>query len=155
MRVNPVIITRIDGATVSSVSSPRIVSVVPGLFVELPTFSETSGSPGSIRSGYVAMEPFARVLSTRMGRIVLDRTGLAGQFQIELTFTPVSERVLRPRDLNRAVLARQLLLERAALPLPREVLKRVRRVIQAQGHMRRRRLIAGIIAPGFRNPRQR
>ena len=43
--MNPVIITRIEGATVSSVSSPRIVRVVPGLFVLLPTFSETSGRP--------------------------------------------------------------------------------------------------------------
>ena len=49
---------------------------------------DTSGGPGSITTGSMAMEAFARALSGRMERIVLDRTGLAGEFQFELTFTP-------------------------------------------------------------------
>ena len=36
-----------------------------------------------------------------------------------MTATMSAERVLSARDLNRALLARQLLLERARLPLPR------------------------------------
>jgi uncharacterized protein (TIGR03435 family) len=49
---------------------------------------ETSGGSGSLRSGYVTMDALARMVSARMGRIVLDRTGLTGAFQLELTFTP-------------------------------------------------------------------
>jgi uncharacterized protein (TIGR03435 family) len=48
---------------------------------------ETSVSSGSIRSGYVTMETLARILSARIGSVVLDRTGLDSAFQIELNFT--------------------------------------------------------------------
>src|SRR5688572_18588813 len=49
---------------------------------------ETVGGTSSFTSGYITMEALARMVSGRMGRIVLNRTGLAGAFQIALRFTP-------------------------------------------------------------------
>jgi uncharacterized protein (TIGR03435 family) len=50
----------------------------------------TSSGIGSFTSGYITMESFARALTTRMERTVLDRTGLAGPFQFELTYAPIT-----------------------------------------------------------------
>jgi len=43
---------------------------------------------GTIQSGFITMEGLARTLSARMQRNVLDRTGITGAFEIELTFAP-------------------------------------------------------------------
>jgi uncharacterized protein (TIGR03435 family) len=61
---------------------------------------ETSAGGGSFSSGYVTMETISRMLSARMGRIVVDRTGLAGAFQVELTFVPEPVAIAgnRPQD---------------------------------------------------------
>jgi uncharacterized protein (TIGR03435 family) len=48
----------------------------------------TTAGFGTIQSGFITMEGLARMLSGRMGRNVLDRTGLTGAFQLELTFVP-------------------------------------------------------------------
>jgi uncharacterized protein (TIGR03435 family) len=49
---------------------------------------DTAGGRGGIQTGYITMEAFARMISARMQRMVLDRTGLTGAFQFELTFAP-------------------------------------------------------------------
>ena len=42
--------------------------------------SDTTGGRGAMQSGYVTMDGFARMLSARLGRAVLDRRGLTGAF---------------------------------------------------------------------------
>lgn len=49
---------------------------------------ETVGGTSSFTSGYITMDGLARMVSGRTGRVVLNRTGLAGAFQLALTFTP-------------------------------------------------------------------
>jgi hypothetical protein len=61
--------------------------------------------------------------------VIVQRERPSGQYQMSVNRGPVrsppmSERVLTQRELNRALLARQLLLERVRLPLPR-VLERL------------------------------
>jgi uncharacterized protein (TIGR03435 family) len=48
------------------------------------------GPPGRLIGTGVTIAMFARVLSGNAGRIVIDRTGLAGSFDIELNFDPAS-----------------------------------------------------------------
>ena len=51
-------------------------------------FCGTRTGAGTIMTSGVQMADFARNLSPSTGRIVLDRTGLTGPFDIELKFTP-------------------------------------------------------------------
>jgi uncharacterized protein (TIGR03435 family) len=44
--------------------------------------------PGRIRAGSVSMRQFAQSLSGTVQRVVVDKTGLMGNFDFELTFTP-------------------------------------------------------------------
>jgi uncharacterized protein (TIGR03435 family) len=46
--------------------------------------------PGNLSASSVPLSELARTLSQRLGRIVIDRTGLAGQYDFELTFAPDS-----------------------------------------------------------------
>ena len=43
-------------------------------------------SPGHLKAGGLATETLAAILSNLVGRIVVDRTGLAGQFDLELNW---------------------------------------------------------------------
>ena len=47
-----------------------------------------SGLNASFRGESVTMAEFARTLSGQVQRIVIDRTGLTGQWDFELRFTP-------------------------------------------------------------------
>lgn len=51
-------------------------------------FCGTQTGPGMVMTSGVQMTDFARNLSPSTGRIVLDRTGLTGPFDIDLKFTP-------------------------------------------------------------------
>ena len=44
--------------------------------------------PGRIAAGSVAMPQLSQMLSSRMGRVILDRTELTGNFDVTLEFTP-------------------------------------------------------------------
>jgi uncharacterized protein (TIGR03435 family) len=44
--------------------------------------------PGRIRAGGTTMEQFAQAISGNAQRIVLDKTGLTGYYDIALNFTP-------------------------------------------------------------------
>ena len=46
--------------------------------------------PGTLAASSVPMAELARSLSQRLGRIVIDRTGLSGQYDFEVTFAPES-----------------------------------------------------------------
>jgi uncharacterized protein (TIGR03435 family) len=55
---------------------------------EPPPCGNTTTGPGMVRTSGVPMADFARNLSPATGRIVMDRTGLTGFFDLELKFTP-------------------------------------------------------------------
>jgi len=44
--------------------------------------------PANIAAGSQSMAQFAAILSGRVQRVVVDRTGLTGNFDIDLTWTP-------------------------------------------------------------------
>ena len=44
--------------------------------------------PGTLSAGSVAIIQFASAISQQLGRTVVDRTGLTGNFNIDITFTP-------------------------------------------------------------------
>jgi len=44
--------------------------------------------PGSISAGASQLTQLAQFLSQNMGRIVLDKTGLIGNYDFEITYTP-------------------------------------------------------------------
>jgi uncharacterized protein (TIGR03435 family) len=44
--------------------------------------------PGNFNAGYTTMQQFASSLSTFVGRTVIDKTGLTGQYDFMLTYTP-------------------------------------------------------------------
>jgi uncharacterized protein (TIGR03435 family) len=46
------------------------------------------GNRGEFLAGGITMEGLARNLSSRAGRVIFDRTGLAGYYQVTLTFAP-------------------------------------------------------------------
>ena len=48
----------------------------------------TKGSPGSVTTSGVAMADFARNLASAAGRLVVDRTGLSGPYDLDLQWTP-------------------------------------------------------------------
>lgn len=49
---------------------------------------QSPAEPGRIRFGGFPLELFARGISNRVGRAVIDRTGLTGNWDFELTFAP-------------------------------------------------------------------
>jgi uncharacterized protein (TIGR03435 family) len=51
--------------------------------------------PGSIRGGGMRMRDVAPLLSGAVGRLVIDRTGLEGRYDVELTWTPDQRRAVR------------------------------------------------------------
>jgi uncharacterized protein (TIGR03435 family) len=51
-------------------------------------FCGTRTGPGTVMTGGVAMADFARNLSSSTGRIIVDKTGLTGAFDLNLKFTP-------------------------------------------------------------------
>jgi uncharacterized protein (TIGR03435 family) len=46
------------------------------------------GVPGRLEGWSVPLAEFAQFLTPLLGRVVVDRTGLAGGFDLTLTFTP-------------------------------------------------------------------
>jgi uncharacterized protein (TIGR03435 family) len=58
------------------------------------------GPPGKLIATGVTLNAFANVLSRSVGKQVLDRTGLPGSFNIELTFDPTSAAALGPPGAN-------------------------------------------------------
>lgn len=54
------------------------------------------GPPGKLIGTGVTMDAFANVLSLSVGKRVIDRTGMTGSFNIELTFDPSSASALGP-----------------------------------------------------------
>jgi uncharacterized protein (TIGR03435 family) len=48
--------------------------------------------PGSIRAGGLRLRDLAPLLSGVVGRLVIDRTGLEGRYDMELTWTPDQRR---------------------------------------------------------------
>jgi uncharacterized protein (TIGR03435 family) len=46
------------------------------------------GGPGSFAAGGVQMDQLAQILSQRVGRPVVDKTGLTGAYAFNLDFTP-------------------------------------------------------------------
>jgi uncharacterized protein (TIGR03435 family) len=46
------------------------------------------GGPGRLQANAVSLEIFAKALSGEVGRYVVDKTGVAGDFDIDLTFAP-------------------------------------------------------------------
>ena len=53
-----------------------------------PACGQTSVSGGTLKASGVLLADFARNLSGRAERIILDRTGLSGYFDIELKYAP-------------------------------------------------------------------
>ena len=51
---------------------------------------------GVITAGAVSMEELARNMSRLVGRLIVDRTGLQGRFDFDLTFTPEAELTAAP-----------------------------------------------------------
>ena len=58
------------------------------------------GPPGKLIATGVTLSAFANVLSRSVGKQVVDRTGLPGSFDIELTFDPTSAAALGPPGAN-------------------------------------------------------
>jgi uncharacterized protein (TIGR03435 family) len=48
----------------------------------------TMQGPGSISAGGITMTRLAELLSGNVGRTVIDRTGLAGNYELDITYTP-------------------------------------------------------------------
>jgi uncharacterized protein (TIGR03435 family) len=48
----------------------------------------TFGAPGALSAGGITMARLAEMLSGNVGRTVVDRTGLAGFYEFDLTYTP-------------------------------------------------------------------
>jgi uncharacterized protein (TIGR03435 family) len=46
------------------------------------------GAPGRLQANAVSLDIFARAVSNEVGRHVVDKTGIAGDFDIDLTFAP-------------------------------------------------------------------
>ena len=64
--------------------------------------------PGQVTARAITMDSFARVIGSRVGRPVVDRTGLAGNYDIELEFRPeistgdpVDQPITAPPDLDK------------------------------------------------------
>jgi uncharacterized protein (TIGR03435 family) len=53
-----------------------------------PVFCGVMGSPGKIRFGGFPLSQFSTALAGQTGRFVVDRTGLTGNWDFELTFAP-------------------------------------------------------------------
>jgi uncharacterized protein (TIGR03435 family) len=49
---------------------------------------ETTGSSGTVRARGVLLRDFAKNLSSRTGRFIVDKTGLVGYYDIDLQFAP-------------------------------------------------------------------
>ena len=45
-------------------------------------------APGHVTAGGVPLAPLMQLLSMSSGRVVIDKTGLEGNYDIDLTFTP-------------------------------------------------------------------
>jgi uncharacterized protein (TIGR03435 family) len=54
-----------------------------------------SGSNGAVRGQFVSMTSLAQFLTGRLDRIVLDKTGLTGKYDLMLNWTP-SQNQLQP-----------------------------------------------------------
>lgn len=64
--------------------------------------------PGQVRATAITMDALARVIGTRVGRPVVDRTGLSGNYDVELEFRPeistggpVDQPITAPPDLDK------------------------------------------------------
>ena len=61
-----------------------------------PIMCGTRGSPGRIQVGGMPLVSFANMLSGRVQRTVVDRTGLAGAWDFEINFAPESAPIQAP-----------------------------------------------------------
>lgn len=57
-------------------------------------------APGSITAGSMTLAQLAQTLSQSIGRVIVDKTGLSGQFDFELTWRPEQIAQGAPRDVN-------------------------------------------------------
>lgn len=58
-----------------------------------PVCGQRGGGFGRMRAGGVTMEQFAAMLSATAQRVVLDKTGLTGYYDISLTYTPTGDQL--------------------------------------------------------------
>jgi uncharacterized protein (TIGR03435 family) len=68
-----------------------------------PVFCGVRMSPGRIQVGGMPLAMFAPGLSGQVGRVVIDRTGLDGNWDFELTFTPAGVSADTPSNAASAV----------------------------------------------------
>ena len=61
------------------------------------------GGTSSFPSGYITMDGLAQMVAGRTGRVVLNQTGLAGAFQLALTFTPEPTAIGNPPQVPAVV----------------------------------------------------
>ena len=54
------------------------------------------GVPGRFEGWHVSLSEFAEFLTPMLGRVVVDRTGLAGGFDLKLVFTPQANPLEQP-----------------------------------------------------------
>ena len=67
---------------------PRFKQSTPDCFQESAKCGFPGGPFGRIKAGAISMDLLTQLLSSASGRIVVDRTGLKGGFEIDLEYSP-------------------------------------------------------------------
>jgi len=65
----------------------------PSDFDAAPVCGQRMGGFGRIRAGGVTMEQFAATISGTAQRVVIDKTGLTGYYDVALTYTPTNDQL--------------------------------------------------------------
>jgi uncharacterized protein (TIGR03435 family) len=78
---------RCDYNNPAAPDAPPLPAPAPLTGVELPTCGTNSGDSG-LRAGGIPLEFFTRNMATAAGRLIVDKTGLTGLFDVALRFNP-------------------------------------------------------------------
>ena len=83
MPIYPLVRARTDGGL-----GPRFRQSTPGWFQESAKCGFTGGPVGRIKAHAIPMDTLTQLLGSASDRIVVDRTGLTGGFDIDLEWSP-------------------------------------------------------------------